>query len=220
MQLIDSVKPVPANPAKRQPSSSRLSQSRPISVSRRKAVDGFLQPSARPSRQVLPQLAPIQYRSIPQPTQRAPQPRPPAPTLPAAPQVQKTPPQTPTRQIMTQQFQQPQDAVPDDQPTRSRFKRVASILVQTILLGMLFGIGFFIRSMVIGEAFIALYGAIALIRGIASRTTFALVLMSLGVVLVASLKADLALASTFATYAFLLLVVGTVSLGREVWSEG
>ncbi len=100
-----------------------------------------------------------------------------------------------------------------------RLKRIGAIAGQIIIFAGLLAIGFFARSVIIGQILIIIYAVFAFVMKIESRTTYILALMSLAVVLVASLRADSGLASAFAVYAFLLLVIGTLCLGREVRSE-
>jgi len=76
--------------------------------------------------------------------------------------------------------------------------------------------GLLLQSMAIGELLIGLYAVVALMKHIASRTTFALALVSLGcIVLLLFARPDSTLKTNFATYAFLLLVVGAISLTVE-----
>ena len=102
---------------------------------------------------------------------------------------------------------------------RSGFRRFGRLLLQSFVFMVLFSVGFLLRSLLVGEIIIVLYGILAFVFRVESRTTFILVLMSFAVILIASMRSDTALASVFAVYAFLLLVVGTISLGREVHSE-
>jgi hypothetical protein len=102
---------------------------------------------------------------------------------------------------------------------RSRSKSVLLIAVQAIGFIALLVLGFLVRFAVIGQALIAIYAFAALVFRISSRTTFALAMIALFVVLVSNIRSDPILAESFAVYAFLLLIVGTVSLGLEVRDE-
>lgn len=76
------------------------------------------------------------------------------------------------------------------------------------------------QSVLIGEVAIALYGAYALVRRVPSVTTFKLVLVALVATVAAMLvHHTVSAANVFATYTFLLLVVGVLSLLRELPTE-
>jgi ABC-type branched-subunit amino acid transport system ATPase component len=76
--------------------------------------------------------------------------------------------------------------------------------------------GFFVQSVVFGLIAIAVYGICTLIFRIHSRITFALAFISLiTVVALLLVKQNVALASNFATYTFLLLVLGVIALSIE-----
>jgi len=76
--------------------------------------------------------------------------------------------------------------------------------------------GILLQSLVAGELLIGIYAVVALIRQIESRTTFALALIALGCIVVLLLvRPDSALIKNFATYGFLFLLVGTLSLAHE-----
>jgi hypothetical protein len=83
------------------------------------------------------------------------------------------------------------------------------------------GVGLLAPSLSVGEIAIGAYGLFAVARGVASRTTFLLALTALGVIIAAlGLQgSDSETGQNFAVYAFLLLVVGTVSLGIEARRE-
>jgi hypothetical protein len=85
--------------------------------------------------------------------------------------------------------------------------------------GMLGGI--LAQSAAFGQLAIVIYGVLALVRGIPSRTTFMLALLTmLGTIVLLVFKGDVVLAQNFATYTFLLLVVGVLTLSRELKKEG
>jgi len=100
---------------------------------------------------------------------------------------------------------------------RPRFRadvlKTAAVLVAAVCVGL------FIQSLAFGEILIGVYAAVALVRRIPSRSTFLLALIGLiTVALLTALQGDSDTSDNFAVYVFLLLVVGTVSLGREVYS--
>lgn len=80
-------------------------------------------------------------------------------------------------------------------------------------------LGFLMRSVLIGQVVIILYAIAVFVLKIESRTTFLLVLISFGIVLMGVMTSDTALASLFSTYALLLLIVGIISLGLETKRE-
>ena len=79
-----------------------------------------------------------------------------------------------------------------------------------ILIGTLLQIAY------AGEVIVGLYGIWAFVRRVSSRTTFILALVSFGTILTLLVfRPDPLLMKNFATYAFLFLVVSTISLLRE-----
>jgi hypothetical protein len=92
--------------------------------------------------------------------------------------------------------------------------------LQRLQLPLLIGAGiisgYLVQSLWFGVAAILLYGVLSVIFRVDSRVTFALALISLltvPVLLVA--RANIELASNFATYTFLLLVFGVIALSFE-----
>ncbi|HJQ08780.1 MAG TPA: hypothetical protein VJ836_04855 [Candidatus Saccharimonadales bacterium] len=81
--------------------------------------------------------------------------------------------------------------------------------------------GFLAQSAAFGQLAVILYGLIAVIWRLPSRVTFILALMSMSttVIMTTIMPNDL-LSQNFATYTFLLLVVGVISLSRELKQEG
>lgn len=76
--------------------------------------------------------------------------------------------------------------------------------------------GFFADNLAVGLALISAYGITAFVTRISSRTTFTLALILLGAISVMLLFKPSALAiRNFSTYAFVLLMVGVITLGRE-----
>lgn len=107
-------------------------------------------------------------------------------------------------------------------PAKPKPRRRLSERWQLILIisGALLA-GLFAQSVAFGEIAIAGYGLAALIWRVPSRTTFtlaALALVATTVLLVG--RGDVGLAQTFATYTFLLLVVGVITLTRELKRQG
>jgi hypothetical protein len=81
--------------------------------------------------------------------------------------------------------------------------------------------GIFAQSVVFGELLVVAYGTAAIVWRIASRTTFTLALLAMvATTLLLVVRGNVALAQNFATYTFLLLVVGVISLIRELKKEG
>lgn len=88
-----------------------------------------------------------------------------------------------------------------------------------IIGGML--AGFAIQSALLGQVLIVAYGVACLIYRIPSRVSFGLALAALSVTTgLLILMGNVMLSQTFATYTFLLLVVGVISLNRELKKEG
>ncbi len=88
-----------------------------------------------------------------------------------------------------------------------------------IIGGML--AGFAIQNALLGQILIIGYGLAALMYRIPSRTTFIVALAAMSVTIgFLVLKGDLVTSQTFALYSFLLLVVGVITLNREVKQEG
>lgn len=76
--------------------------------------------------------------------------------------------------------------------------------------------GFMIQSEVMGELMIGSYAIIALLLRVKSRISFLLALMCMAcVALLLIIRTDNTLAGTFSVYAFLFLVVGTLSMALE-----
>jgi hypothetical protein len=81
--------------------------------------------------------------------------------------------------------------------------------------------GIFAQSVVFGEIMIGVYGVAALIWRISSRTTFTLALLSfIATAVMLVVRGNVSTAQNFATYTFLLLVVGVITLIRELKKEG
>lgn len=88
-----------------------------------------------------------------------------------------------------------------------------------ILLAMTAGI--LAQSVVFGQLAIVAYGLAAFVWRIPSRITFTLALVALAATIVLLVgRGNIPLSQNFATYTFLLLVAGVISLGRELKKEG
>lgn len=76
--------------------------------------------------------------------------------------------------------------------------------------------GFFADSLVLGLLLITGYGVFVLVARVPSHITFTLALLLLGTIsLLLLFKSDSPLIHNFATYAFVLLVLGVITLARE-----
>lgn len=76
--------------------------------------------------------------------------------------------------------------------------------------------GFFAETLAVGLALLLIYGVVAFANRIGSRTTFTLALLLLAAISVLLLfKPNMQLIRNFATYAFVLLIIGVITLGRE-----
>jgi hypothetical protein len=117
--------------------------------------------------------------------------------------------------------QHPLRALPEsvETPSPKAKKKLLTLLLEVVAVGVTLIVGPLIQMVVVGEILLLIYLICALVFRIDSRTTFLLALLSLGVVLVGTARANQTLASVFAVYAFLFLVIGTISLGREVRAE-
>jgi hypothetical protein len=81
--------------------------------------------------------------------------------------------------------------------------------------------GFGMQSLSFGLVAIGLYGIAALVFKLYSRTTFTLALISLiAVPIILVARQNTEVASNFATYTFLLIVIGIISLLRESPQSG
>ncbi len=100
-------------------------------------------------------------------------------------------------------------------------KRMPEWLQTILVITMAIIFGMFAGSEVFGQLTIVAYGLVAFIWGIASRVTFTLALVSMVAMIVLMVgRGNVPLAQNFATYTFLLLVAGVITLGRELKKEG
>lgn len=174
-----------------------------------RSVDGFLQPrGTRP----LPHLQP--RGGADKPASRLLRPHASAVTM----QPRPTPTATePTPTPLPRPVQQPVAEEPEEHVS---FPKRLLLSLGKLMLGIgMLAFAFLVQSPAFGQLAILVYAAAALIWRISSRITFILAVMALGLVLLTSVRSDVELAGTFALYAFLLLIVGTISLWREVRSE-
>jgi hypothetical protein len=106
-------------------------------------------------------------------------------------------------------------------PQKKRQLRLPLWLQTILAVPALMAAALLIQSSVVGQFVIAAYGLAALILRIPSRTTFILALLSfITTTFLLVGRGKVSFAQTFATYTFLLLVVGVISLGRELKKEG
>jgi hypothetical protein len=135
----------------------------------------------------------VQYRPLTEPSNRTP--RPPA--------------STPSTAGLPRPFQ---FARPQQHTRPTIWDRLQ---VPLLILGGTF-VGFFVQSLIFGVCIIALYSVFAFVFRFPSRATFMLAFMSLVTVVVLLVaQPTTALASNFATYTFLLLVIGVIALAIE-----
>lgn len=85
------------------------------------------------------------------------------------------------------------------------------------VIALAIALGFLAQFQIMGAIFITIYGIISVIKGIPSRTSFLLALMSLAVTAAVLLIGRRAIAENFASYSFLLLIVAIISLCLEQW---
>jgi hypothetical protein len=98
-------------------------------------------------------------------------------------------------------------------------KLINSLQLPLIILASVI-VGYLIQSLLFGEIAIAIYAVGALAFKVASKTTYILAMLSLlAIVALEISNPGGTLAQNFAVYTFLLLIIGTVSLGREVRVE-
>jgi hypothetical protein len=96
--------------------------------------------------------------------------------------------------------------------------KLALQVVAITLLAMVLGLA--ASSQTIGMVAIGVYAIVAVALRFSSRTTFALALIAFGMIMLLEIMLPTSgLSANFAVYAFLLLVVGTLSVGLEVHQE-
>ena len=130
------------------------------------------------------------------------------------------PPDVATRPLRHSQQRRPatQYVAPPKARHVSRFRAIA-VRLQTpgIIAGGL-AVGLLAQSQLLGELAIAAYGTFAVLRRVSSRTTFRFALcMFIGIAVLLVIAGNDRLAANFAVYAFLLLGVGAITLGIELY---
>jgi hypothetical protein len=197
----------------------QTSPSRPAyaGTGKRRSIDGIARkaPAQAQAAPVLPQYthraaSPVARQAAAQPKQ---QPRPAA----TAPQPQPSP------QPIQQQPQR--HAAPAAAPAKSkpaRKKRGMPAWLEVPLMGFgAIAAGLLAQSALIGQLMIVVYGVVAFFLRVRSRTTFTLALLSMiATIILLTFRGNVSLSQNFATYTFLLLVVGVITLGRELKQEG
>ncbi|HSX32497.1 MAG TPA: hypothetical protein VLF43_04485 [Candidatus Saccharimonadales bacterium] len=108
------------------------------------------------------------------------------------------------------------------QATPAKKSRNIPQWIQVILAVLLLAAGpIVLQSAILGQVAVVAYGIIAYVWRIPSRTTFTLALIAIiTTALFLVVKGDFTPAGNFATYTFLFLSVGVISLTREVKKEG
>lgn len=101
-------------------------------------------------------------------------------------------------------------------PRRARLSNRTRIVLVVIVATVL---GFLSQFQILGQIAVGLYGILAILRQIPGRTTFILALMALATLPVAIVAGRGMVATNFATYTFLLFVVGAVQIVIELWDE-
>lgn len=103
--------------------------------------------------------------------------------------------------------------------TRKRALPQAIRLLAVSLAAM--AIGFGSQVYVVGELALVCYGLAAFIWRIPSRTTFSLAFIAMATMtILLVVRGNVVYAQAFASYTFLLLVVGVLTLSRELKKEG
>jgi hypothetical protein len=114
------------------------------------------------------------------------------------------------------------------QPGKRRFtppqkqppKRIKSILQSITILLLAVALGLVAQTQALGELAILVYALVALALRFSSRTSFTLALLAFIFILILEIASPQnSLSVNFAVYAFLLLVVGCLSLSLEVRQE-
>lgn len=107
---------------------------------------------------------------------------------------------------------------PQERRQAGRLRRAASHLQTPGIIAAGLAAGLAAQSQLLGELVVAGYGVFALIRHVRSRTTFLFALcMFIGIIVLLIVTSNNRLAANFAVYAFLLLGIGAVTLGVELY---
>lgn len=100
-------------------------------------------------------------------------------------------------------------------PIKRERRFLKKLELPLLLAGGMIG-GFLADNIVVGLALLTIYGIVAFVTRIPSRTTFALALLLLIAISVLLLvKPNPQLIQNFASYTFVLLLIGVITLGRE-----
>jgi len=98
----------------------------------------------------------------------------------------------------------------------TKHRRLATLKTPLLLLGLVLA-GLLLQSDIAGQIMIAAYGIFALIARIPSKVTFTLAFLTfISIAVLLTVRAHNGLAANFAIYAFLLLAIGAIALGREM----
>lgn len=103
-------------------------------------------------------------------------------------------------------------------PPKTTTKAHSSWQYLQLPLAILTGVtlGFFVQSVLLGQLAVILYGIAAIIWRLESRTSFTLALLSIAAaVIMLFTQNSIMMAHNFASYAFLLLLVGIICAARE-----
>ena len=105
--------------------------------------------------------------------------------------------------------------------TAKKRRRLPFWLQILLLTPLVMFAALFIQSGAMGQIAIVGYGIAAFVWRVPSRTSFTMALMSfITTTVLLIVQGNLPLAQNFATYTFLLLVVGVFTLSRELKQEG
>jgi hypothetical protein len=103
---------------------------------------------------------------------------------------------------------------------KRRTGRVKSVLQAACIIVLATVLGVAANVQQIGEIALAVYAIVAFAARFSSRISFTLALLAFGMIIFLEIiRPGSELAANFAVYAFLLLVIGTVSLALEVRQE-
>lgn len=105
--------------------------------------------------------------------------------------------------------------------TKRRRLRISREKLETLFgLLLIAGIGMGLQSLMFGQLCVVAYGVFALVRRVPSSTTLSLAGISLmSIIVMAILNSYNPLIPNFAVYSFLLLLIGVISLVREILAQ-
>jgi hypothetical protein len=106
--------------------------------------------------------------------------------------------------------------------SKAKKRRQLPLWLQMLLISLgAMTVGSLIGSSAFGQVAVLVYGLLAFTCRIASRTTFLVAMLSLAATTwLLVMQGNVAMAQNFATYTFLFLVVGVLTLSRELRKEG